>query len=150
MAGVTTTLVPYRGSTPVATDVLAGHVPLGISDITSAIALIRAGQIKALGVSTARRATSLPEVATISEGGLPGYESIGWFGIVASAGTPPETVAKLNAAIVAALDDPGVKERLIAVGVEPAPMTPEKFSAFIRSEIAKWSDVIAKSGPKAN
>jgi tripartite-type tricarboxylate transporter receptor subunit TctC len=92
----------------------------------------------------------LPEVATISESGLPGYESIGWFGIVASAGTPPEIVAKLNEAIVAALDDPGVKERLIAVGVEPAPMTPEKFSAFIRSEIAKWSDVIAKTGPKAN
>jgi tripartite-type tricarboxylate transporter receptor subunit TctC len=150
MAGVSATLVPYRGSTPVASDVLAGHVPLGISDITSAIALIRAGQIKALGVSTLRRTTALPEVATISESGLPGYESIGWFGIVASAGTPPEIVAKLNAAIVAALDDPGVKERLIAVGVEPAPMSPEKFGAFIRSEIVKWSDVIAKAGPKAN
>jgi tripartite-type tricarboxylate transporter receptor subunit TctC len=147
MAGVTTTLVPYRGSAPVANDVLAGHVPLGISDITSAIALVRAGQIKALGVSTARRTVSLPEVATFSEGGLPGYESIGWFGIFAAAGTPPEIVAKLNDAIAAALADPGVRERLIAVGVEPAPTTPEKFSAFIRGEIVKWSDVMAKSGP---
>jgi tripartite-type tricarboxylate transporter receptor subunit TctC len=150
MAGVTTTLVPYRGSAPVASDVLAGHVPLGISDITSAIALIRAGQIKALGVSTARRTTSLPEVATVSESGLPGYQSVGWFGLVTAAGTPPDVVAQLNQAIVAALEDPGVKERLIAVGVEPAPMTPEKFGAFIRSEIAKWSDVVAKAGPKAN
>jgi len=150
MAGVTITLVPYRGSAPVASDVLAGHVPLGISDITSAIALIRAGQIKALGVSTARRTTSLPEVATVSESGLPGYQSVGWFGLVTAAGTPPAVVAQLNQAIVAALEDPGVKERLIAVGVEPAPMTPEKFGAFIRSEIAKWSDVVAKAGPKAN
>jgi tripartite-type tricarboxylate transporter receptor subunit TctC len=150
MAGVTTTLVPYRGSTPVANDVLAGHVPLGVTDITSAIALIRAGRIKALGVSTSRRVTSLPEVATFSEGGLPEYESIGWFGIIAAAGTPPEIVAKLNEAIAAALQDPGVKERLIAVGVEPAPTSPEKFTAFVRSEIVKWSDVIAKSGAKAN
>jgi len=150
MAGVTTTLVPYRGSTPVANDVLAGHVPLGISDITSAIALVRAGQIKALGVSTARRTVSLPDVATFSEGGLPGYESIGWFGIIAAAGTPPQIVAKLNEAIAAALQDQGVKDRLVAVGVEPAPTSPEKFSAFVRSEIAKWSDVIAKAGPKAN
>lgn len=150
MGGVATTLVPYRGSTPVANDVLAGHVPLGVTDITSAIALIRAGQIKALGVSTSRRVTSLPEIATFSEGGLPGYESIGWFGIIAAAGTPPEIIAKLNEAIVAALQDPGVKERLIAVGVEPAPTSPEKFSAFVRSEIVKWNDVIAKTGPKAN
>jgi tripartite-type tricarboxylate transporter receptor subunit TctC len=150
MAGVTTTLVPYRGSTPVANDVLAGHVPLGISDITSALALIRAGQIKALGVSTTRRSASLPEVATFSEGGLPGYESIGWFGIIAAAGTPSEIVAKLNEAIAVALKDPGVKARLIALGVEPAPTSPEKFSAFVRDEIVKWGDVIAKSGPKAN
>jgi tripartite-type tricarboxylate transporter receptor subunit TctC len=150
MAGVTTTLVPYRGSTPVANDVLAGHVPLGISDITSAIALIRAGQIKALGVSTARRTVSLPDVATFSEGGLPGYQSIGWFGIIAAAGTPLEIVAKLNEAIAFALQDQSVKDRLVAVGVEPAPTSPEKFSAFVRSEIAKWSDVVAKAGPKAN
>ena len=147
MAGVSATLVPYRGSTPVANDVLAGHVPLGVSDITSAIALIRAGQIKALGVSTARRSASLPEVATISESGLPGYESVGWFGIIAPAGTPAEIVTKLNEAITAALADPVVKERLIAVGVEPAPTSPEQFGASIRSEIAKWSDVIAKSSP---
>jgi tripartite-type tricarboxylate transporter receptor subunit TctC len=150
LAGVTTTLVPYRGSTPVANDVLAGHVPLGISDITSALALIRAGQIKALGVSTARRIASLPEVATFAEGGLPGYESIGWFGIIAAAGTAPEVVARLNEAVTAALHDPGVRERLIALGVEPAPTGPERFSAFVRNEIAKWSDVTAKSAAKAN
>jgi len=150
MAGITTTLVPYRGSSPVANDVLAGHVPLGVTDITSAISLIRAGQVKALGVSTARRTASLPEVATFAEGGIAGYESVGWFGIVAPTRTPGDIIAKLNEAIVAALDEPSVKERLIAVGAEPAPTSPEKFGAFIRSEIDKWSDVIAKSGAKPN
>ncbi|MEA2930668.1 MAG: hypothetical protein QOG38_3096 [Hyphomicrobiales bacterium] len=150
MAGVSTTLVPYRGSGPVAGDVLAGHVPLGVTDITSAISLIGDGRVKALGVSTARRASSLPGVPTFAEAGLPGYEAIGWFGAVAPAGTPPEIIAKLNEAIVGALNDPAIKQRFIAVGAEPVPTTSEQFSAFIRNEIDKWSAVIAKSGAKGN
>ncbi len=150
MAGINPTLVPYRGSQPVASDVLAGHIPLGMTDIASAISLIQSGRMKALGVSTARRTSSLPDVPTIAESGLPGYEAVGWFGVVAPAGTPPEVVAKLNAAIAGALNDPAIKERIIAVGAEPAPMTPERFAAFIRSETEKWSAVIAKAGAKAN
>jgi len=130
--------------------VLAGHIPLGVTDITSAIALIQAGQIKALGVSTSRRTSSLPNVPTIAESGLPGYEAVGWFGVIAPAGTVPETVDKLNAAITGALSDAAIKERIVAVGAEPAPMTPERFAAFIRSETEKWNAVIAKSGTKAN
>jgi tripartite-type tricarboxylate transporter receptor subunit TctC len=150
MAGISTTLVPYRGSAPVAGDVLAGHVPLGVTDITSAISLIGNGQIKALGVSTARRASSLPNVPTFAEAGIPGYEAIGWFGAVAPAGTPPGIIAKLNEAIVGALSDPTIKDRFVAVGAEPAPTSPQQFAAFIRSEIDKWSAVIAKSGAKGN
>jgi tripartite-type tricarboxylate transporter receptor subunit TctC len=150
MAGIKTTLVPYRGSGPVAGDVLAGHVPLGVTDITSAISLIGNNQVKALAVSTARRASSLPNVPTFAEAGLAGYEAIGWFGVVAPAGTPPEVIAKLNEAIVGALNDPAIKDRFTAVGAEPAPTSPERFAAFIRSEIDKWSGVIAKSGAKGN
>jgi tripartite-type tricarboxylate transporter receptor subunit TctC len=150
MAGINPTLVPYRGSAPVASDVLAGHVPLGMTDIASAISLIQGGRIKALGVSTSRRTSSLPTVPTIAESGLPGYEAVGWFGVVAPAGTPPEAIARLNAAVVGALNDSSVKERIIAVGAEPAPMSPERFAAFIRSETEKWSGVIAKANAKAN
>jgi tripartite-type tricarboxylate transporter receptor subunit TctC len=148
MAGIKPTLVPYRGSQPVAGDVLAGHIPLGVTDIPSAISLVTSGQMKALGVSTARRTSSLPNVPTIAESGLPGYDAVGWFGVVAPAATPAGVVIKLNAAIVGALNDPAVRERIIAVGAEPAPMTPERFAAFIRSETEKWSAMIAKS--KAN
>ena len=150
MAGLTPTLVPYRGSQPVASDVLAGHIPLGITDIPSAIALIKDGKIKGIGVSTARRTSSLPNVPSIAESGLPGYEAVGWFGVVAPAGTPPDVVAKLNAAIAAGLNDPTAKERMVAVGAEPAPTTPERFGAFIRSETEKWSAVVRKAGVKAN
>ena len=150
MAGITTTYVPYRGSQPVASDVLAGHIPLGVTDIPSAISLIKDGKMKALGVSTARRTSSLPNVPTIAESGLPGYEAVGWFGVVAPAGTPADVVAKLNAAIVAGLNDPATKERMVSVGAEPAPMTPERFAAFIRSENEKWGAVVKKAGAKAN
>jgi tripartite-type tricarboxylate transporter receptor subunit TctC len=106
--------------------------------------------MKALGVSTARRTSSLPDVPTIAESGVPGYEAVGWFGVVAPAATPADIVVKLNAAIVGALNDASVRERIIAVGAEPAPMTPERFAAFIRSETEKWRAVVAKSGTKAN
>ncbi len=150
MAGINTTLVPYRGSGPVAGDVLAGHVPFGVTDITAAISLINTGQLKALGVSTAARAGLLPDVPTFAEAGIADYESIGWFGIVAPAGTPGPIVAKLNAAIVAALNDPGVRTRFNAVGAEPRPSTPQEFAAFIAGEIAKWKGVITQAGAKAN
>jgi tripartite-type tricarboxylate transporter receptor subunit TctC len=150
MAQVNTTLVPYRGSGPVASDVLAGHVPFGVTDIPSAISLIRDGKVKALAVSSSRRYPLLPELPTFAESGLPGFESVGWFGVVAPAGTPPEIIAKLNAAITGALKDPDVRERVLAIGADPTPTTPVEFAAFIRSEITKWERVIAQAGGKAN
>jgi tripartite-type tricarboxylate transporter receptor subunit TctC len=148
MAGVNLTLVPFRGSGPTTQSVLAGHIPLGITDIPSSIALIESRQIKALAIATAQRVTTLPDVPTFSEAGLPGYESIGWFGFVAPAGTPPDIVAKLNGAIVTALKGPDVQEQIRKIGAEPMPMSPTEFSAFIRSEIAKWAKVVAQSGAR--
>jgi tripartite-type tricarboxylate transporter receptor subunit TctC len=148
MAGVNLQLVPYRGSALVAQDVLAGHVPLGVVDISSSIALIQSGQIKALGVSTAQRVASLPDVPTFAETGLPEYQSTGWFGIVVPAGTPPEIITKLNDAIVTALRDRAVTDFARSVGAEPAPSTPSEFGAFIRSEIVKWSKVVAETSAK--
>ncbi|HYJ43235.1 MAG TPA: tripartite tricarboxylate transporter substrate-binding protein, partial [Xanthobacteraceae bacterium] len=149
MAAVDIQLVPYRGSGLVMTDVAAGHIPLGVGDMTSGLTVIRAGQVKPLGVSSATRDPSLPDVPTFAESGLPGYESLGWFGVVAPAGTPREIVTKLNEAIVSALRDPVLRERMRAVGAEPVPTTPEQFGQFIRSEIANWAKVIAQIRPQA-
>jgi tripartite-type tricarboxylate transporter receptor subunit TctC len=148
MAGLDIALVPYRGTGPVTQDVLAGHIPLGITDPPSAIAQIEARRIKALAISSRARFPALPEIPTFAESGLPGYESIGWFGFVAPARTPPEIIGKLNAAIVAALSDPAVLERIRVLGAVPMPGTPEAFARFIRSEYEKWAKVVAESGAK--
>jgi tripartite-type tricarboxylate transporter receptor subunit TctC len=147
MTGLDLTLVPYRGTGPVTQDVLAGHIPLGITDTPSSLAMIESKQIKALAVSSRQRFPALPDTPTFAEA-LPGYESIGWFGFVAPAGTPPEIVAKLNAAIVAALAEPAVAERIRVLGALPMPGTPEEFGRFIRSEYEKWAKVVAESGAK--
>jgi tripartite-type tricarboxylate transporter receptor subunit TctC len=143
LSGAKIGLVPYRGMAPVTTDLAGGHIPLGVTDMPSAISLIREGKIKALGVSTRQRFPVLPEVPTVEEAGLAGFESMGWFGIEVAAGTPADVVAKLNAAFVAALKSPDVAERFRSVGVEPDPTTPEQFGAFIRSEIEKWGKLMA-------
>src|SRR5215470_2446307 len=139
MAGLDITLVPYRGTGPVVQDLLAGHIPLGIADTPSTLGQIEGKRIKALAVSSRNRFPLLPDVPTFGEGGLPGYESIGWFGFVAPAGTPPEIIARLNAAIVAALGDPGVRKRIRSLGAVPMPTTPEGFGQFIRGEYRKWA-----------
>jgi tripartite-type tricarboxylate transporter receptor subunit TctC len=150
MAGVNVTLVPYRGSALVFGDVVAGHIPLGVGDITAGLAVIRSGQVKPLGVSSRKRDPSLPDVPSFAESGLPGYEAMGWFGVVAPAGTRADVVAKLNEAVVGALKDPVVAERMRAVGAEPYPTSPEEFGQFIRAEIAKWAKVVAQAGLKGN
>jgi tripartite-type tricarboxylate transporter receptor subunit TctC len=132
------TLVPYRGTGPAVTDVLAGHIPLAVLDIPSSLELIRAGRLKPLGVTSGRRVPFLPEVPTLDEQGVAGFESTGWFGLVAPAATPGDIVARLNAAFVKALGDPDVIEKLRTIGAQPAPTTPEAFAAYIRSESAKW------------
>ena len=148
MAKVQLTPVPYKGSGPVATDVLGGQVPLGVVDVPSALGGMRSGQIRALAVTTSRRIAAAPEVPTFAEAGVPGYESIGWFGAVAPAGTPREVIQRLNGEIRHALTDKQLEERMIASGAEPLVDSPEEFAAFIRDESRKWSEVIKNAGVK--
>jgi tripartite-type tricarboxylate transporter receptor subunit TctC len=148
LAGLDITLVPYRGSGPVTQDLVAGHIPLGITDIPSSVAQIQARQIKLIGITSSKRFPSVPEVPTFSESGLPGYESIGWFGFVAPAAIPKDVITTLNTAIVATLDDPPIRDQIHTIGAEPMPGTPAQFGAFIRSEYEKWSRVVAQSGAR--
>jgi tripartite-type tricarboxylate transporter receptor subunit TctC len=141
-------LVAYRGSGPVATDALAGHVPLGVLDIPSSQQLIREGKLKALGVSGLQRSSFLPEVPTLAEAGLSDFESIGWFGLVAPAGTPPDIIERLNTAFVQALKDPLVAEKIRVLGADPSPTSATDFASFIRRESAKWGKLIAEAGIK--
>jgi tripartite-type tricarboxylate transporter receptor subunit TctC len=148
MAGINMTLVPYRGTGPATQDLLAGHIALAITDIPTAVSLIQSKQIKVLAVTTKERFEAMPDLPTMDEAGLPGYESIGWFGFVAPAGTPTEIIAKLNGAIVAALKDPGMLERTRSLGAIPMPFSPAEFARYIRSEYEKWAAVVAQTGAK--
>lgn len=140
-AGTYFDLVPYRGMAPVLTDVMGGHVPLGILDPPTAKAAIEAGQINAIAITSKARFSILPNVPTMAEAGLPGFEATGWFGIMAPRGLPPDVASKLNAAFVAALKDPAIAEKIRALGSEPMPMTSAEFRTYIDSEIEKWSAV---------
>jgi tripartite-type tricarboxylate transporter receptor subunit TctC len=141
-------LVAYRGSAPATNDLLGGHIPLAVLDVTASLQLIQEGRLKALGVSGATRVALLPQVPTLAEQGLEGYESVGWFGLVAPAGTPAAVVARLNAAFLKVMSAPALAEKLRALGAEPRPGTPEAFGDFIRSESAKWAKVVAEAGIK--
>jgi len=142
MAGLDMVSVPYKGSEPVSAAVLGEQIAVGVVDIPSAIANIRDGRLRALAVTTDRRISSLPNVPTFAEAGVPGYESIGWFGLVAPAGTPKAIIDRLNAETVAALKDPEIVKRAVAAGAEPRTDTPQEFAAFIHSEARKWAQVI--------
>lgn len=148
MAKVQLVNVPYKGSGPAAVDTMGGQLPLAMVDVASAITQVKAGRLKALAVTTAKRISAAPDVPTFAEAGLPGYEAIGWFGVVMPAGTPPDIVGRMNAELVAALKRQEIRERVIAAGAEPSPSTPEEFGALIRSEILKWAEVVKASGAK--
>jgi tripartite-type tricarboxylate transporter receptor subunit TctC len=148
MAKVQLVNVPYKGSGPAAVDTMGGQLPLAMVDVASAITQVKAGRLKALAVTTAKRISAAPGVPTFAEAGLPGYEAIGWFGVVMPAGTPPYIVGRMNAELVAALKRQDMRERVIAAGAEPSPSTPEEFGALIRSEIVKWAEVVKASGAK--
>jgi tripartite-type tricarboxylate transporter receptor subunit TctC len=137
MADVKMNLVPYRGTAPAVTDTIAGHVQLGIADPPPSMGAIKEGKLKALAVTSKSRYAVFPDVPTVDEMGLKGFDISGWFGIAAPKATPPAIVKKLNAAIVQALKDPEVVKRFSTVGMEPTPTTSEEFSSFLESEVAK-------------
>jgi tripartite-type tricarboxylate transporter receptor subunit TctC len=149
LAGIDLLHVPYKGSAPALVDVISGQVPLTLISINTALPQIKSGRVRALAVSGAHRSSVLPEVPTMMEAGVRGYESSTWYGVLAPKATPRAVVMKLNQEIVAILKLPDVKERLLADGAEPVGNTPEEFGAFIKSEIAKWAKVIKAAGLRA-
>jgi tripartite-type tricarboxylate transporter receptor subunit TctC len=150
MSGAGLVEVPYKGSGPAALDVLAGQVGLAVVDLPSALQHIKAGKLVAYAVTSPQRLPMLPDVPTVSEAGLPGYDSTGWFGVVAPAATPTPIVDRLNAEINAALNDETIKASIRQLGVEPSPGTRESFEAYMRSETQKWAKVIKAANVKIN
>lgn len=146
MAGITMTHVPYKGSGPATMDVIAGQVDLSMPNILTVMPHIKSGTLRALGVTGPRRAAALPDVPTIAQAGLPGYESVQWYGVLAPAGTPAEVVNKLQAEIVRAVKTPEVQAAMAQEGADPVGSTAEEFAVFIRSEIAKWTQVVKTAG----
>ena len=148
MSGTALTQVPYKGSGPAALDVLAGNVSLAIVDLPAALPHIQAGKVVAYAVTSPQRVASLPNVPTMAEAGVAGYDSTGWFGVVAPASTPMPVVTTLHDAINAALNDEAVKASIVKLGVEPVAESRDAFDAYIRSETQKWADVVKTAGIK--
>ena len=149
MAGVKMVHIPYKGGAPAMADLLAGQVQLMFDNLANALPQVKAGRLRALAVTTLARSPAMPELPTIAESGLPGFDLTTWFGVMAPARTPPEIVVKLNAEIVRALNAKDMRERLEKMGAEPPPNnTPERFAAFIGSEAAKYAKVVRDSGAK--
>lgn len=145
-AGVKLLHVPYRGSAPALADVLAGHVPLMFDLQSTAVPNIRSGKLKALAMTGTQRSALLPEVPTVSESGLPGYEVSAWFGIFAPAGVPQPVLDKLGTAFSAILRTPEMEKRLRDLGAEPDTRSREAFDAYVRSEVARYAGVVRSAG----
>jgi tripartite-type tricarboxylate transporter receptor subunit TctC len=142
MAGVDMTHIAYKGTAPAMTDLVAGQVHLSFSSPLTALPHVKSGRLRALGVTALERSKLMPDVATIAEAGVPGYEVISWFGFLAPAGTPRPIVQKLHAEMAKSLSLPDVRERLGNVGLEIVASTPEQMRAFVKADIAKWAKVI--------
>ncbi len=146
MAGIDMLHVPYKGVGNAVTDLLGGQVQVMVAPTQSVASHVKSGKLRALGVTGSKRTPALPEVPTIAESGVPGYEAVGWFGLMAPAGTSREIVTLLNREINRILQLPDVKARLLDLGAEPASMTPEQFLDFIRTDNAKWDKLIKERG----
>jgi tripartite-type tricarboxylate transporter receptor subunit TctC len=146
MAGLKMVHVPYKGSGQAVIDVVSGYVSVSALSIPTVISYINNGRLRALGVTSDRRTVGAPDIPTIDEAGVPGYEALQWYGMLAPAGTSREIVTKLHGAVVQVLNDPGVRKLLINDGSEPVGTTPEVFAAFIRSETDKWAKVVREAG----
>jgi tripartite-type tricarboxylate transporter receptor subunit TctC len=150
MAGVEMQHIPYKGSPPALQDVVAGQVTMTFDNITTAWPLAKGGRLRALAVTTAKRSPVAPDVPTLAEAGLVGYEVGSWQGVFAPAGTPPDVIRRLNAEMVKIIQSPEVREKLIALGAEPVGDSPEEFAALVKSEVSKWADVVKKSGARVD
>jgi len=149
MAGIDLIHVPYKGNGPAYTDLISGQVPVMFPNVSTGMQYVKAGRVRALAVTSITRTRIAPEIPTIDESGVPGYELNSWYGMLTTAGTPPATVSRLQFEIAKALQLPDVREKLISQGMEPTANTPVEFAAMITAEIAKWAKVAKLSGLKA-
>ena len=150
MANVQMQHIPYKGSPPALTDVMGGQVSMTFDNITTAWTLAKAGKLKALAVTTSKRSPIAPDVPTLAESGLPGYEIGSWQGVFGPAAMPPEIVKRLNTEIVKIINTPDVQKKLLELGAEPVGNSSEEFTAFVKTEVVKWGDVVKKSGAKVD
>lgn len=150
MAELDMTHIPYKGNPQAVTDLMAGQIELMITNMPSAIPYIQNGRLRAIAVTTKARSPALPELPTMEEAGLPGYDAAAWFGLVSPAAVPRDIVNKLNAEVVRIVGLPDVKRNLASQGADPLVMTPDEFGAFMRAETAKWAKVVTASGARAD
>jgi tripartite-type tricarboxylate transporter receptor subunit TctC len=146
MTGADIKHIPYRGGGPALNDVVAGHVPMMFGDVGQVTGLVREGRVRALGVTVGRRVETIPEVPTLVEAGLAGFEANSWQSLVAPANLPPPIVAALNKALTGVLAEPATREHVLKLGMQPMSSTPEEFAAYLRAEILKWAPVIKAAG----
>ena len=145
LSGIDMVGVNYKGGGPALTDVMGGHVSAFFSGVSSGTPHVKAGKLRALGVTTARRSSALPEVPTIAEAGVPGYEVDAWYGVLAPAATPPAIIARLNRDLTQLLSTADMKERLFAAGLDARPSTPAEFRDRIARDIARWAELVKKA-----
>jgi tripartite-type tricarboxylate transporter receptor subunit TctC len=150
MAGIDLVHVPYKVMSQLQGDVIAGQIPLAFSTIPGALPHIQAGRMVAVAVSGARRSPALPNVPTIAEAGVPGYEATTWYPILVPTGTPKTIVEKLNAQLVAIMKAPELQDRLLAMGIDPIGSTPEELAAHMKRELVKWAKVVQLSGARVD
>lgn len=150
MAGTKMNHIPYKGSAPALTDVMSGQADLMFDTMLSAMPFVKGGKLKAIAVTSAQRSPVAPDIPTIAESGLPGYEAIAWNGLLAPAGTPKEVVDQINAALKKVLEAPDVKQRFDAQGFAAQWGTPADFGKFVQSEVDKWAKVVKTSGAKVD
>jgi tripartite-type tricarboxylate transporter receptor subunit TctC len=148
MAGTKITHVPYKGSNPALLDLMAGTIQVAFATVATAAPLVQTGRLKALAVAAAKRSVLFPDLPTVSEAGLRGFEVSGWYAVLAPAATPPDVVRHLSADLLKLLAMPDVKQNLASLGLEVSPSTPEAFSAFLKSEMLKWGNAVRISGAK--
>jgi len=148
MTGLKMLHVPYKGSGPGVTDLVAGHVPAMMPNMLSAQPHIKSGRLRALGVTGSKRAPGADDIPTIAEAGVPGYEAVQWYGLLAPAGTSRDIITRLHAGVVRALQNPDVRQRLLNDGAVPVGNSPEEFANYLRAETTKWAKVVQAAGIK--
>jgi tripartite-type tricarboxylate transporter receptor subunit TctC len=142
MTGIDMVHIPYKGTAPAITDVLAGHVSLMFNSMPSVLQYVKSGRLKGIAVGSAKRSPAAPQIPTVAESGVPGFQYVTWYGLLGPAALPKDIVSKLNAETVRALKDKELAQRLMREGAEPAPMSPDEFAKFMRAEYDQWRKTI--------